>query len=63
MDAKQFVDDLVRMLNNELDEGRVRSILTFEEAGMLPSDPGFEITLGDGSEFQVTVVQSKATRD
>lgn len=33
---------------------------TFEELGVLTSDAGFVIRLADGSEFQVTIVKSRA---
>lgn len=32
---------------------------TFCDAGVLTDDAGFVVTLADGSEFQVAVVQSK----
>jgi len=42
---------------DELDD--IESIRTFEEAGVLTRDAGFVCRLGDGSEFQVTIVQSR----
>lgn len=38
------------------DDIRIR---TFEDAGILTHDAGFTITLMDGSEFQVTIKQSR----
>ena len=38
------------------DDIRIR---TFEDAGVLTRDTGFTITLMDGSEFQVTIKQSR----
>ena len=38
------------------DDVRIR---TFEDAGVLTRDEGFTITLADGSEFQVTIKQSR----
>ena len=35
---------------------------TFAEAGVMTMNEGLVITLADGSEFQVTVVQSRAVR-
>lgn len=35
---------------------------TFEVAGVMTDDAGLIITLHDGSEFQITVVQSKGAR-
>ncbi len=34
----------------------------FERGGVLSGNPGFTIKLADGSEYQVTIVQSKAGR-
>lgn len=42
-----------------LREDMVRSCETFEEGGVLTTDKGFTIRMTNGSEFQVTVVQSK----
>lgn len=35
---------------------------TFHEAGVMTADAGLVVTLADGSEFQVMMVQSKGTR-
>ena len=35
---------------------------TFREDGVLTSDAGFVARLPDGSEFQITIVQSKGAR-
>jgi len=42
---------------DELDD--IESIRTFEEAGVLTNNAGFVCRLGDGSEFQITIVQSR----
>ena len=34
-------------------------VQTFEEAGMMTRDAGLVITLPDGTEFQLTIVQSR----
>lgn len=33
-------------------------VATFEEAGVLTMNGGVVLTLGDGSEFQITIVRS-----
>lgn len=43
------------------DDIDVLSARTFDETGLLTSDDGVVIKLRDGSEFQVTVVQSVYT--
>ncbi len=41
------------------DEERIRSIRSFEEVMLLTSNKGLVVQLVDGSEFQVTIVQTK----
>ena len=41
------------------DRDEIRSILTFDEAGMLTNDKGLVVRASDGSEFQITIVQSR----
>ena len=36
-----------------------RRVDTYEEVGVLTTDPGLVITTDDGTEFQVTIVQSR----
>jgi len=42
-----------------LDIEQVRRVQTFEDAGMLTRDRGLVVTMTDGTEFQITIVQSK----
>ena len=35
---------------------------TFADAGVLTNDAGLVVTLDDGSEFQITVIQIRAAR-
>ena len=37
----------------------VRSVMTYDEAGMLTRNNGLVVRTRDGSEFQITVVQSR----
>ena len=37
----------------------IERISTFDEAGVLTQDAGLVITTADGSEFQLTIVQSR----
>jgi len=41
---------------DDLEDLRVRS---FEECGVMTYDKGLVITLADGSEYQLTIVQSR----
>ena len=37
----------------------VRSVMTFEETGMLTRNNGLVVRTSDGSEFQITIVKSR----
>jgi len=37
----------------------IENVSTFEEAGVLTNNAGLVVRLGDGSKFQVTIVQSR----
>ena len=37
----------------------IERVSTFDEAGVMTSDAGLVITTADGSEFQLTIVQSR----
>jgi len=41
----------------------VRSVRTFEDLGVLSRDLGLVVSLNDGSEFQLTIVQTRTARD
>lgn len=43
-------------------DATVESVRTFADVGLLTRDDGIVVRLSDGSEFQVTVVQSKQAR-
>lgn len=53
--------DLDDEVVHELDPTAV-VVDSFERAGVMTTDAGFVVTFADGSEFQVTVVQSKVGR-
>ena len=69
MDAKQFAASLRVLIDEEADEvsedfnnQTVKSVRTYPEVGMLTNDAGLVVTMKDGSEFQLTVVQSRRAR-
>ena len=41
---------------------KVEDVVTFEAAGVLTANKGLVVKLDDGSEFQLTIVQSKEAR-
>ncbi|MBI3201584.1 MAG: hypothetical protein HYZ29_08580 [Myxococcales bacterium] len=69
MDEARLSEILVDLLDGhvvELDDAGLpaddlagSAVETFRDAGMLTDDAGFVVTLRDGSEFQITVVQSR----
>ena len=46
-------------LNEDGEEIKVKSVCTFDTAGLLTRDRGVVIKLEDGSEFQVSIVRSR----
>ncbi len=61
MNSNQMVGLLKTLLEDELTEkSRVQ---TFTEAGLLTRDEGLVVKLLDGNEFQITVVQSKFSKE
>lgn len=62
-DKTRFGDALCEAFYNPADdswfEDEVKSVRSFEEKGGLTLDFGFIVTMKDGAEFQLTIVQSK----
>jgi len=56
MNEKMFEEFVQELL---ADQDKIRSTLTFGEAGMLTSNSGLVVRTSDGSEFQITIVQSR----
>lgn len=66
MNEKDIQDLLNEALNfhNDENDAEIYSINTFKDAGVLTTDKGIVLKMEDGSEFQITIVQSKrATKD
>ncbi|MGH9783804.1 MAG: hypothetical protein ACRD88_06420 [Terriglobia bacterium] len=64
MEASEVADNLADLIRDNRDDfpERIAAVNDYRAVGMLTSDAGFVMTLGDGSEFQVTVVKSRAAR-
>lgn len=69
MDEKQFAADLMVLIFEEADEvseafndQTVANVETYREAGIMSGNAGIVVTMKDGSEFQITVVQSRPAR-
>ena len=56
MNERMFEEFMQEIL---AEQDGIRSILTFDEAGMLTNDKGLVIRTGDGNEFQITIIQSR----
>jgi len=52
-----------KLYEAEYYETGVEQISSFQEAGICSGNKGLVITMEDGSEFQVTIVQSREARD
>jgi hypothetical protein len=50
-----FLADAITEMNSQ-----VTSVRTFEEVSVLTSNDGLVVRMDDGSEFQITVVRSRA---
>ena len=64
MNEKTIEDALSLLISGELDLvdtalGEVSNIKTYAEAGILTRDSGLVLRMEDGSEFQITIKQSK----
>jgi hypothetical protein len=67
MNAEHAVEVLIEALDlyrdeNDEDEIPLRRVDSFEDVGILTTDAGLVLTMKDGSEFQITVVQSREGR-
>lgn len=71
MNAAEFADIIVELIESYEESGADSlgepelegvSVSTFRDAALMTSDDGVVVTLRDGSEFQLTVIQSKASR-
>ena len=54
-EMKMGIKELIR----ELLENEGIEVATYEEAGMLTRNEGLVLKVEDGSEYQITIVQSK----
>lgn len=64
MNEKTIEDALNLLISGELDLvdtalGEVSNIKTYAEVGLLTRDSGLVLRMEDGSEFQITIKQSK----
>lgn len=65
MNEFDFEQDLQSVLQGDdfdcmfSEGGNVKSVSTFDEAGVLTRNKGLVVRMGDGSEFQITIVQSR----
>ena len=63
---EKFQDLLQAILHDDLEvepQYYIKSVRTFEEAGVPSEDRGLVVTMSDGSEYQITIVKSRGSRD
>lgn len=58
MNTKYIESTLVDIIADS-ENPDITNVETFEEAGLLTRDSGLVITMEDGRQFQVTIVQTK----
>ena len=59
MSERGFEKKLARLLERVLENSRGQGrVATFEEAGVLTGNRGLVLHLGNGQEFQLTIVES-----
>jgi len=58
----KFVEFLTDLLYND-ESGIVRTVGTYEDFMVMTHNNGLVVKLGDGSEFQLTVVQTKEAKE
>lgn len=73
MDEQTFLEALLELFEHLQDEAAddlprefagIRNVVSFEACQMLTNNSGVVLTMNDGSEFQITIVQSRpATRN
>ena len=63
MDENEMRDLLSEVLEHNDEEcgteSEVKDTSTFEDAGLLTKNKGLVVRMKDGSEFQITILQSK----
>jgi len=58
----EILADLADTSSLEVEGCELEGVATFEAAGVLTTDAGFVLSLTNGAEFQITVVQSRRAR-
>ena len=64
MPEKKLQDLLQAILRDDLEvepSYYIAKVRTFEEAGVPIEDRGLVVTMADGSEYQITIVESRGT--
>ena len=65
MNEKGFQNCLQAVLTGELevnesfDPDGIRSVVTFEETGLLTRNAGLIVRMDDGTEFRITIIRSR----
>jgi hypothetical protein len=63
-DIQELIENALFLASEENDEEweKVESIRSFDEEGVLTMNKGLVLRMEDGSEFQITIVQSRVAR-
>lgn len=57
MDETEFESHLQNILNELGEDVGMTRVQTFDDVGLMTRNRGLVVTLDDGSEFQITIVQ------
>jgi hypothetical protein len=63
LEMQELLQESLAFGDEQTGEQHIKRILTFERAGLLTRNRGLVLTMADGSEFQITIVQSKLAED
>jgi hypothetical protein len=59
-DIEELLTEALYAYDEENNDGEdISSIRSFNDTGLLTSNSGIVVRMNDGSEFQITIVQSK----
>lgn len=57
----EYLDEALMWASEE--DGMIIGASNFQDVGMMTRNEGLVVRMSDGSEFQVTVVKSRSSRD
>ena len=59
LEMQELLTDALNFNDEENENNQIKSIKSFQDAIILTSNKGLIIKMNDGSEFQITIIQSR----